>query len=136
MAVLSILVAAVAAWVFGAVWYMVLAKPWVKAAGIEVDENGKPVANGRSGFQMALPFMLSALAMILVAGFMRHIFAMAGIDGIDKGLVAGLGIGLFFISPWTMINNAYTFRPFKLTLIDGGYAVFGCAIIGAVLTLF
>jgi len=27
-------------------------------------------------------------------------------------------------------------RPFKLTLIDGGYATFGCAIIGAILTAF
>ena len=32
--------------------------------------------------------------------------------------------------------NAYAMRPFKLTLIDGGYASFGSAIIGAVLTLF
>jgi len=35
-----------------------------------------------------------------------------------------------------MINNAYGDRPFKLTLIDGGYATLGCAVIGAVLTLF
>ena len=35
-----------------------------------------------------------------------------------------------------MINNAYAMRPFRLTLIDGGYAVAGAAIIGAVLTLF
>ncbi|NCM98168.1 MAG: DUF1761 domain-containing protein, partial [Rhodobacterales bacterium] len=26
-------------------------------------------------------------------------------------------------------------RPFTLTLIDGGYAIFGCGLIGAVLTL-
>lgn len=35
-----------------------------------------------------------------------------------------------------MINNAYGQRPFKLTLIDGGYAIFGCAVIGLVLGLF
>lgn len=34
-----------------------------------------------------------------------------------------------------MINNAYGMRPFKLTVIDSGYAIFGCAIMGAVLTL-
>ena len=65
---------------------------------------------------------------------MRHIFALSQITCFDKGLVAGLEIGLFFIAPWIMINNAYGMRPFKLTLIDGGYAVFGCAIICAVLT--
>jgi hypothetical protein len=67
---------------------------------------------------------------------MRHIFGMAGIDSVDKGLIAGLGIGAFFIAPWVLINNAYAIRPFKLTLIDGGYAVLGCGIIGTILTLF
>lgn len=35
-----------------------------------------------------------------------------------------------------MINYAYADRPRALTLIDGGYAVLGCALIGAVLGLF
>jgi len=130
MQLLSILVAAVAGWAFGAAWYMSLAKPWTKAANIEVDENGRPVEDS------ALPYILSGLAMVLVAGMMRHTFALSGIETISKGFVSGLGIGLFFICPWIMINNAYTGRPFKLTVIDGGYAAFGCAVIGTVLTLF
>ena len=130
MGLLSVLAAAAASWVFGAIWYMALAKPWMAAAGVKVGPDGKPQGKGSP-----LPFILSAVAMILVAGMMRHVFALSGISGVDKGLVAGLGVGLFFISPWIMINNAYPGRPFKLTLIDGGYATFGCAIIGAVLTL-
>ena len=83
-----------------------------------------------------MPYMLSALAMVIVAGFMRHIFATSGITSVGAGALSGLGVGLFFISPWIMINNAYPGRPFKLTLIDSGYATFGCAIMGLVLTLF
>jgi hypothetical protein len=71
--------------------------------------------------------------MLLVAGFMRHVFAMSGIDTGMKGLVAGGGIGLFFIAPWIMINNAYGGRPFALTVIDGAYAVIGCGLMGLVL---
>ncbi|RYG91297.1 DUF1761 domain-containing protein [Loktanella sp. IMCC34160] len=130
MELVNVLVAAAASWVFGAIWYMALAKPWVEAAGIEYDENGRPKGGSPT------PFILSAICMIVVAGMMRHIFGMAGIETVGKGLISGLGIGLFFIAPWTMINNAYGMRPFKLTLIDGGYSTFGCAIIGAVLTLF
>ena len=78
----------------------------------------------------------SVIANILVAGMMRHTFAMAGIDGFGKGLISGLGIGLFFISPWIMINNAYGDRPFKLTVIDSGYAAFGYGVMGAILGLF
>jgi len=130
MGLISVLVAALTGYAFGAAWYMTLSKPWVEAAGIDCDETGKP--RNRN----ATPFILSAVAMIVVSGMMRHVFVMSGIETFSSGLVSGLGIGLFFISPWIMINNAYGDRPFRLTLIDGGYATFGCAIIGAVLTLF
>ncbi|NNE80094.1 MAG: DUF1761 domain-containing protein [Silicimonas sp.] len=130
MGLISVIIAAIGGFAFGSVWYMSLAKHWVAAANIEVDENGRPVG------QSAVPFIMAGIAMVLVAGMMRHTFAMAGIDTLGEGLVGGFGIGLFFISPWIMINNAYGGRPFKLTLIDGGYATFGCAIMGAILGLF
>ena len=131
MGYLAVIIAAAAGFGFGAVWYMMLSKPWMAAVGIKVGPDGKPVGDGS-----ALPFVLSGVAMLLVAGMMRHVFALSGIDAPMEGLVSGLGVGLFFISPWIMINNAYPGRPFRLTLIDSGYATFGCAIIGLVLTLF
>lgn len=131
MELVNILAAAAGSWVFGAIWYMALSKPWMEAAGIPRDENGRPQGNGS-----AMPFVLSAICMIVVAGMMRHIFTMAAIDTVGKGLMSGLGIGLFFIAPWIMINNAYGMKPFRLTLIDGGYATIGCTIIGVILTLF
>ena len=131
MGLIAVIIAAAAGFAVGAAWYMALSKPWMQAAGIPLTPDGKPDGNGSP-----LPFVLSGIAMILVAGMMRHTFALSGIDTFGKGLISGLGIGLFFISPWIMINNAYAGRPFKLTLIDGGYATFGCAVIGAVLTLF
>jgi hypothetical protein len=130
MGFLNVLAAAFGSWAFGAVWYMVLSKPWMRAASIQCDENGRPI-NGAG----ALPFALSALCMVIVAGFMRHIFATSGITTAGAGLISGLGIGAFFIAPWTMINNAYVNRPFMLTLIDGGYALFGCGIIGLLLVV-
>ena len=129
MGFLAVLLAALGGFAVGAVWYMVLSKPWMKAANIPMRPDGKPDGNGS-----ALPFLLSAIAMIIVAGMMRHVFAMAGIDTIDKGLISGLGIGAFFIAPWTMINNAYGMRPFSLTMIDSGYAILGCGVIGTILT--
>tara|TARA_R110002049_G_scaffold117332_2_gene270426 strand:- start:2034 stop:2426 length:393 start_codon:yes stop_codon:yes gene_type:complete len=130
MGFLAVIVAAAAGFAVGAAWYMALSKPWMQAAGVKCGPDGKPQDSS------ALPFLLSAVAMILVAGMMRHIFALSAIDTVDMGFISGLGIGLFFISPWIMINNAYVGRPFKLTVIDGGYAVVGCAVIGLVLTLF
>lgn len=130
MGFLSVIIAAAVGFGVGAVWYMTLSKPWVEAVGLEVDAEGRPVNAS------ATPFILAGIAMILVAGMMRHTFALSGIDTAGKGLLSGLGIGLFFISPWIMINNGYAQRPFKLTLIDGGYATLGCAAMGLVLGLF
>lgn len=130
MGFLAVIVAAAAGFGFGAVWYMTLSKPWVEAAGIKLGPDGQPEDKS------PMPYVMAGIAMILVAGMMRHTFVSSGVDTISAGLVSGLGIGLFFISPWIMINNAYGGRPFKLTVIDGGYATFGCAIMGLVLMFF
>lgn len=129
MGYVTVLVAAAAAFALGAVWYMALRDPWVKASGIETDESGGPKNAS------PIPFVISAICLILVAGMMRHIFAQAGIDTASKGIVSGLGVGLFMISPWIAINNAYGNRPIALTLIDGGYATAGCTLMGLVLTI-
>ncbi len=127
MEIISVIVAAVGGFAFGAAWYMALSKQWVAASGIEVDESGRPADQSKT------PFILGGIAMLVVAGMMRHMFAMSGIDTLAAGLVGGLGVGLFFISPWVMMNYAFGDRPFNLTLIDGGNATFGCAVIGAIL---
>jgi Protein of unknown function (DUF1761) len=131
MEIVNVLAAAAGSWIFGAVWYMALSKPWMEAAGLKIGANGRP-----EGGSSPMPFILSAICMLLVAGMMRHIMAMSNLTTVIQGLMTGFGIGAFFIAPWTMINNAYSMRPFKLTIIDGGYAIIGCSIIGVILALF
>ena len=132
MGFLVVLLAAVGGFITGAVIYMSpLSRPWMIAAGIELDESGKPAKRADPK-----PFIISAITMILVAGMMRHVFAMAGIEGAGKGFVAGLGVGLFMIAPWMAMNYGYANRPRNLTLIDGLYAIAGPAVIGLILGLF
>ena len=94
MGFLEVIVAAIAGFAFGAIWYMTLQKQWVAASGIAVNEKGQPLNASPT------PFIMAGIAMLLVAGMMRHVFALSGIDTAMEGLVSGLGIGLFFISPW------------------------------------
>lgn len=131
MGFLSVLIAAAAGFGLGAVWYMLLAEPWMEAVGMKRGADGKP-----EGGQSPVVFALTFVMLLLVAGMMRHTFALSGVDTLGKGLLSGLGIGLFFISPWIVINNLYGSRPFKLSVIDGGYATTACALMGLVLTLF
>lgn len=130
MGLLSVILAAIAAFAFGAGYYMLLAKPWMAAAAIEVGPDGKPVN------ESPIPYVVSFICIILVAGMMRHTFALSGIDTFGKGLQSGFGIGLFFITPWIFINTGYSNRPWKLAVIDGGYATAAATVIGGVLTLF
>lgn len=130
MELLSVLAAAIAAFALGAVYYGALAKPWVAAAGIATDANGRP--EGQTPATFAAAFVLQ----LIVVGMMRHVFTLSGIDTLGAGLVGGAGIGLFFISPWIALNNMYGMRPVKLTVIDGGYATLACTVAGLVLTLF
>ena len=131
MGFLSVIVAALAAFFVGAVWYGVFSKPWKEASGVELGADDKPVNAGNP-----MTYVTALIFTILVAGMMRHIFALSGIDTVDKGLVSGLGIGLFLIAPWMGIHYTFSVKPMKLLVIDGGYAAVGCAVMGAVLTLF
>lgn len=131
MEFLSVIVAAAAAFGLGAAYYGALAKHWIKASGVECDETGKP-KGGQSPAIFAVAFVLQ----LVVAGMMRHVFSLSGIETLGAGFVAGAGIGLFFISPWITLNNMYGMRPVALSLIDSGYATLACAVAGLVLTLF
>ena len=129
MQFLSVIVAAIATFAFGAAYYMALAKPWMAAAQIKVDADGKPEN------ESPVPYVVSLIMILLVAGMMRHTFSLGEIDTFFEAATTGLGIGLFFISPWIFINTGYSDRPWALAVIDSGYATFGCLIMGIVLHL-
>ncbi|WP_375687957.1 DUF1761 domain-containing protein [Pseudooceanicola sp. LIPI14-2-Ac024] len=131
MNVIAILAAAAAGFVMGAVWYMTLAGFWLRALDIELDEKGKPKMEGSYA-----PFVVSAIVMLIVATMMQHILTSSGVEGAGASLVAGLGIGAFLITPWVAMNYAYAMRKVMLTVIDCGYAILGCGVIGLVLGLF
>jgi hypothetical protein len=131
MEFLNVLVAAIAAFAFGAVWYSTMSKPWIAAAEIQVDASGKPM-NGSS----PMPFVIGFVAMILVAGMMRHTIEMSGITSVMGGIMVGAGVGAFLITPWMAMNYAFAMRKSALSVIDGVNAIVGCTIMGIVLTLF
>lgn len=127
MEYINVLAAGVVTWIFGAIWYMSIAKQWMAATGLtEEDVNQKE----------PLPYVVSLIGAILVAGMMRHILSGTGIDSVGKGLLTGLGLGVFVVSPWIVNNVLYSTRDRRLIWMDCGYPVIGMGIMGVVLTLF
>ncbi|MEP3636198.1 MAG: DUF1761 domain-containing protein [Paracoccaceae bacterium] len=130
MEIFTVVAAGLASFVFGAIWYSVLAKPWMAASGVELDEKGRPANRSNP-----LPYITAVIGAILIAGMMRHVLVLSGIDGPIQGLVAGLGIGLFVVTPWLATFYGFSGRPMRLLAIDGGYATLGSGLIGLVLII-
>jgi len=126
----AVIVAAAIGFGIGALWYGVFSKQWVAASGVPTDENGAPKGGG-----MPLTYLGAYVCILLVAGMMRHVFAMSNMHTVLDGLMGGAGIGLFFIAPWITLNVLFSMRPKALALIDGGYATLACAVMGIVLVL-
>ena len=131
MDVIAILLAALAGFATGAAWYIKFSRPWLRASGIPLDDDGQPVVQAG-----VTPFAISGVAMLFVSAMMRHMLEASGIESPGASLVAGLGVGAFFIAPWVAMNYAYAMRSPRLLLIDNGYAIVGCGVIGLILGLF
>jgi len=122
---LAVLVAAVAAYVWGAVYYMTLSKQWLAAVGIA--QPNRSVA----------PFIISFVALLVMA------FVLAGSIGhlgpgnvsIKNGIISGVIIWAGFVVTTVVVNNAYPGRKIMLSIIDGihwlGVLVIQGAVLGA-----
>ena len=126
MGVLSVVAAAAAAWVFGAIWYGFIGKQWMEASGLteETIDRKDPI-----------PYVVSFVCALLVAGMMRHILASTGGHTGFSGMLTGLGLGLFVVAPWIATNVMFSQRSRSLIWMDGVYPVVGCALMGLILTI-
>lgn len=125
MEYLIVLIAGVAGYAFGAVWYGTLGALWREDVGLSVDDV-KPANN-------VAAYILALVGNVLVAGMARHIFASSGLDGVVAGAVSGLGLGLFVAGSYLAINYGFAKRSRRLAVIDIGHAAGSAAVIGAVL---
>ena len=64
---------------------------------------------------------------------LRRYLVYGAFQTINGGIIGGFGIGGFLIGLYIMTNNGFGGKPFKVAIIDGGYAIISCAIIGVIL---
>jgi len=129
---LPIVAAAIAAWIFGAIYYGILGKTWLAAQG-KTMEQVKVENAGRSTAAKTAPFVLSFIAEIVMAAALSGILFHIGIYGLWAGAFSGLMCWLGFVLTTIVVNNAYTFRRPLLTTIDSAHWLGVLVIIGAIL---
>jgi hypothetical protein len=130
---LAILVAAVVAWIVGAVWYTVLSGPWMAAIG-KTRESVKADQEA-SGLPMWFPFVLSFVAELVMAFVLAVLMFQpnVGPPTIGGGLLWGAFVWLGFVLTTGAVNNAYPSRKPALTVIDAGHWLLVLLAMGLVL---
>lgn len=117
---LAIFAAAVAGWMFGAIWYGALAGPWMRAAGLsEADMTGPDGRRKAPIVPLAVAFAANFVMALILAGVIAHT-AKQGVTIYAGALVAAI-CWLGFVITTLATNNAFARARPMLTFIDGGH---------------
>lgn len=127
---IALVVAAAASFGFGALYYTVLAKPWMAAVGTTEDE----IKQTRS----AMPFITSIVALLVMSFVLAGHFAQYEADSVTAihAVKSAFMLWLGFILTSMAVNNAFQGAKTKLTLIDSAHWLGVLMIQGLVLNAF
>ncbi|HVT56196.1 MAG TPA: DUF1761 domain-containing protein [Xanthobacteraceae bacterium] len=126
---LAIVAAAIAAYVFSAIYYTALSTPWMKAA--ELKKGRKPAAPW-------LPFVIAAVADLVMAWVLAGTIGHLGIGQVTfkNGVISGAFIWFGFVLTTIAVNYGFAGRKPLLTVIDAAHWLCVLLLMGAIIGLF
>ena len=126
---LAVVVAAVAGFALGGIWYspLLFARQWVKAHGYS-EERVKEMQQsaGKAYAVAAVCQLLIALALAVLAGYI-HLEHLA--QGLKLGLLAWVG----FAFPLGLMANVFSDKRLNVFYIDTGYQLVYLLVMGAII---
>lgn len=126
---IAVIVAAVAYFALGALWYskILFAPKWL--AYLKIDPNDPEAKKG-----MGMMFGGSLVMMLIQCLAIAILNERLGlIGGWMSGVKLGAFVGCCFCSTTVAINYLYEKKPLGLWLINAGYVVVGCVIAGIII---
>ena len=129
---LSVLIGAVAAWLFGAAYYTALGRRWLAAQG-KTEEACKAEQAAKSGLAKVAPFILSFVAELVMGVTIYGILTHSGLWSLRAGMITGAFCWIGFVLTTIAVNNAYSGRKLMLTVIDAAHWLAVLVIIGGVI---
>lgn len=128
----AILVAAVASMVFGALWYSIFTKTWVKLMGLTDAQLKEMKKKG-----VAKSYFLYFLSLIVMAYVLKHVLIFADAETvIVDGLLASVWMWLGFIATVTLGGVLWEGKSFKLYLFNNVHNLLSLLVMGAILTVW
>jgi Protein of unknown function (DUF1761) len=122
----AVLVAAVAYWLLGAVWFGVLFnKPWMALEHVTPEQANSvnPVA----------PYVISFILNLVIAFVLAQLCAWRNANTAARGAALGILIWIGFLGPVTYTTYMYEMRPKQLFAINEFYPLVGLCLVGAIL---
>ncbi len=129
---LAVIIAAVAYYAGGALWYspVLFGKQWMVLVGITEEKM-------KAGAKDAWKSYLTALAGALLISYgLARIELYMNVASFSGGLHAGFWSWLCFVLTTSATNNSFAGRPFKLLLIDSAYHLYGFLVMGVILAVW
>jgi Protein of unknown function (DUF1761) len=123
----AIMVAAVADWLLGAVWFTVFANQW--KAGIRMPADQMQATTAHPNFW---PFLIALLCSILIAYAIARVVADSETHGLFRGTIAGILIGVAAAAAM-VTEMVFEIRTGSFTLIAAGYPLVGCILMGIII---
>jgi hypothetical protein len=123
--------AAVAAWIFGAIYYSALSGPWLAAQGKTL-EQCKDEQAAKSAVAKISPFVLALVGEVIMAWALYGILIHMNAFTLRAGIIAAVLIWFGFVLTTMTINNAFAGHRPMLTVIDGAAWLGALIIIGAI----
>lgn len=125
---LAIVVAAIAAFAFGAGYYGLLGKPWMKAARLKPEDLGKSPA----------PFIIAFVDELVMAWVLAGVIGHLGTGQVTlwNGLVYAAFLWAGFIATTLAVNHRYQGFGWDLTLIDAGHWLGVALVMGGIIGWF
>jgi hypothetical protein len=126
---LAVLVAGVAAFAVGWLWYspLLFAKPWMAAHGYTPERLGE--MQKRAG----RAYGVSAVMFVVMAGALAVLVALLGIGNAVAGLKLGALVWAGFAFPLGLIAHMYSDKPISAFVIDAGYQLVYLLLMGAII---
>ena len=116
----GVLAAAVASWVFGAIYYGALGKQWMVALGrSEAQIKARDERKVVPVVPMIVSFVAEIVMAFMLAGLIVHLDA--GVSTIKAGLLTGGFVWLGFVVTVLATNYGYQQMKPSLTAIDSGH---------------
>jgi hypothetical protein len=122
----AIVVAAIAYWILGAVWYGVLfSKPWMALENMSMEK--------ASSMNPVLPYVVTLVLNLVIGYFLAQICIWRNANTFGRGASVGIIVWIGFIGPITYTTYMYEMRPWQLFAINELYPLFGLALMGAII---